>query len=75
MEQIVDIPVGGDLQDFLPDHGLSATSAVSRDEAFQWVFRTFPRVWTPAAYEAKESLSAFEHEYNDVHFARQWVPA
>ena len=40
-EQIIDIPVPrtrgdlGGLQDFLPDQGLAASSAVSRDEAFQ----------------------------------------
>ena len=43
VQQIVDIPAGGGLQDFLPDPGLSASSAVSRDEAFQWFFDTFPR--------------------------------
>ena len=98
VEQIVDIPVGGGLQDFLPDPGLSASSAVWRDEAFQGFFSTFPRVQksaqsagrssarvhgrsspcAPAAYQAEESLSAFECEsiqHNDVWCARQCVPA
>ena len=40
-EQSVDIPVpGGAVHD--PDSGLAASSAVSRDEAFQGFFRTFP---------------------------------
>ena len=41
-EQIVDIPVpGGDLQDFLPDPGVTDPSAVSRDEAFKVFFSHF----------------------------------
>ena len=44
VEQIVDIPVlGGGPQDFLPDPGSVAPSAVSREELFQVFFRTFPR--------------------------------
>ena len=43
-EQIVDIPVpGGSFHDLHPDPGSAASSAVSRDEAFQWVFHTFLR--------------------------------
>ena len=38
-EQIVDIPVGGVPQDFLPDSGLAASSAVSREELGQGFFR------------------------------------
>ena len=41
VEQAVDIPVGGGLQDFLPDPGLPP-SAVSREEPGQGCFRTFP---------------------------------
>ena len=62
VEQIVDIPAGGGLQDFLPDPWLSASSAVSRDEAFQRVFRTFPRV-QKSARSAKWS-SAREHGHS-----------
>ena len=43
VEQIVDIPVpGGGPQDFLPDPGTAALSAVSREELSQGIFRTFP---------------------------------
>ena len=43
-EQIVDIKVpGGSFHDLHPDPGSAASSAVSRDEAFQWVFHTFLR--------------------------------
>ena len=41
VEQIVDIAVGG--QDFLPDPGLAAPSAVSREEPGQGGFRTVLR--------------------------------
>ena len=44
VEQSVDIPVpGGAVHDLHPDPGLAASSAVSRDEAFQGVLRNFPR--------------------------------
>ena len=47
VEQIVEIPARGGLQDFLPDQGPTASSP-SRlhdvaDDEIQWVFRTFPR--------------------------------
>ena len=41
MKQIVDIPVGGGLQDFLPDLGTAAPSAVSRDELGQGLVALF----------------------------------
>ena len=49
VEQTIDIPVPrtrgdhGGLQDFLPDPGMAAPSAVSRDERDRGFFRTFPR--------------------------------
>ena len=43
VEQIVYILVVGGPQDFLPDPGSAAPSAVSRDELGQGFFRTFPR--------------------------------
>ena len=45
-EQIVDIPVRGDLQGFLPGQGSSAFSSGlhdGADDGIQGVFRTFPR--------------------------------
>ena len=49
VEQIVDIPVPGvGLQDFLPDQGSAASSAVLPEEPFQRGFRTFPRVKVPS---------------------------
>ena len=42
VEQSVDIPVpGGAVHDLHPDPGLAASSAVSRDEAFQVFFSHF----------------------------------
>ena len=55
VQQIVDIPAGGGLQDFLPNPWLSASSAVSRDEAFQWFFRTFPRFQKSAQSAGRSS--------------------
>ena len=45
VEEIFDIPAGLGLQEFLPDPGVAASSAVSRYEAFhgRGRFRTFPR--------------------------------
>ena len=44
VEQLDDTPVpGGSLHVPHPDPGRAASSAVSRDEAFQGVFRTVPR--------------------------------
>ena len=40
--KIFDIPAGGGLHGFLPDPDASSSSAVSRDERGQGVFRSFP---------------------------------
>ena len=72
VEQIVDILAGGGLQDFLPDLGLSASSAVSCDEALPAV-RSSARVpahsssWTPAAL-SEEGYGRWVGEYG-----RTWI--
>ena len=56
--QSVDIPVPSGIPHL--DPGSAASSAVSRDEAFQRSFRTFPRV--QHSYEGEEPLSSLESE-------------
>ena len=67
VDQIVGIP-GGCLQDFLPDPGSSASSAVLRDEAIQRVFRTFPRVQKSAQSARRWSAGVAAH-------SSSWTPA
>ena len=54
--QSVDIPVPGGIPHL--DPGSAASSAVSRDEAFQGVFRTFPRVQKSAAGRSSAGAAA-----------------
>ena len=73
--QIVDKPVhGGRPQGFLPDPGLAARSAVSRDELGQRVFRTFPRSKKSAEVSGQSSARVHAHSSSSELSAHQ-MPA
>ena len=62
VEQLVDIPVRGDVQGFLPGQGSSASSSGLHDcavDGIQGVFRTFPRI--KKSPNAPSSLSPGVH--------------
>ena len=69
VEQKVDIPFpGGAFHDPHPDPGLAASSAVSRDEAFQECFPTFPR-------SQKSAQSAGSPSPKVTGSSSSWTPA